>query len=262
VDRVSRKENGFVVSAGGRRLEAENVIVAMANYQRPRIPAFGDDLDPSIVQLHSQAYRNPSQLRAGGALVVGAGNSGADIAVELARTHRTWISGRESGHVPFPIDSALGRFVLLRLVRFVGHHLLTLSTPIGRRMRPRLLSTPAPLVRVKPADLAAAGVERVPRVVGVRDGRPLLADGRTLEVASVIWCTGYHPGFSWIDLPVFGEDGRPRHHRGIVADVPGLYFVGLHYLYAMTSATLIGVGRDAERVVRDVERRSGARRAA
>jgi len=74
----------------------------------------------------------------------------------------------------------------------------------------------------------------------------LLEDGRTLDVANVIWCTGYEPGFSWVDLPVFDVDGDPRHHRGVSTVVPGLYFLGLQFLYSMTSATVNGVGRDAE----------------
>jgi putative flavoprotein involved in K+ transport len=124
------------------------------------------------------------------------------------------------------------------------------DTSIGRRLRPRLVSHGAPLVRVKPRDLSAAGVRRVPRVIGVRDGRPLLADQRVLEVANVIWCTGFGPDFSWIDLPVFGDDPRePRHHRGVVATQPGLYFVGLSFLYAMSSGFLPGVDRDAEHIV-------------
>jgi putative flavoprotein involved in K+ transport len=260
VDNLSKEGDRFVVTTGSLRFESENVVVAMANYQTPRLPAFAPDLDPEIVQLHSHQYRNPSQLQDGGVLIVGVGNSGADIGMEVAQTHPTWMSGKESGHVPWPIESFLGRHFLLRLVRFIGHHVLSVSTPIGRKLRPKLLAGAAPLVRVKPRDLVSAGIERVPRVVGVRNGRPLLADGRTLEVANVIWCTGYHPGFSWIDLPIFGEDGRPMHDRGVVTAVPGMYFVGLHFLYSMTSATLTGVGRDAERVARVIASRSRARR--
>ena len=218
-----------------------------------RTPAFAKDLDPGIVQWHSHDYRNASQLREGGTLVVGVGNSGADIAMEVARTQPTWISGKESGHIPFRIDSWVARFLLVRLVRFVGHHVLTLSTPIGRKFRPKLMSQATPLVRVKPEDLIAAGIERVPRAVGVRNGKPLLADGRELAVKNVIWCTGYEPGFSWIDLPIFGEDGAPLHERGVVTRVPGMYFVGLHFLYSMSSATLLGVGRDAERIAKAVQ---------
>ena len=255
VDRLTKEDDRFVVTSGTLRFEAENVVVAMANYQTPRRPAFAGDLDPGILQLHSHEYRNPAQLQDGRVLIVGVGNSGADIGIEVARTHLTWMSGKESGHIPWPIESFFGRFVLVRLVRFIGHHVLSVSTPIGRRLRPKLLTRAAPLIRVKPEDLAKVGIERVARVVGVRNGQPLLADGRILDVKNVIWCTGYNPGFSWIDLPIFGEDGRPLHERGVVKSVPGMYFVGLHFLYSMTSATVIGVGRDAERVVKVIKSR-------
>jgi len=243
------------VEAGNRRFEAEQVVVAMANYQQPRAPEFAGELDHGIVQLHSQQYRNLSQLQKGGVLVVGAGNSGADIAIEVAKAHPTWMSGKEVGHIPFPIESFVSRYFLVRLVRFFGHHVLSLGTPIGRKVHPKLVAGATPLVRVKPKDLIAAGIERVARVVGVQDGKPLLADNRTLEVANVIWCTGYNPGFSWIDLPVFDEKGRPMHERGIVHRIPGMYFVGLHFLYAMSSATLIGIGRDAAYIANAIKQR-------
>lgn len=252
VDGLSRRGDRFLVTAGERRFEAEQVVVAMANYQVPRVPEFNRALDAGIAQLHSRDYRNPSQLASGGVLVVGVGNSGADIALETARTHATWLAGKEPGHVPFRIEGWVARHFLVRVVRFVGHRVLTRGTPIGRKLAPTLLHRTAPLVRVKPADLTAAGIVRVPRVVGVRDGRPLLADDRTLDVATVIWCTGFHPGFSWIHLPVLGDDGLPRHERGIVVEEPGLYFVGLHYLYAISSDTVNGVGRDAERIARAI----------
>jgi putative flavoprotein involved in K+ transport len=260
VDGLSRRGDRFLVTVGERRYEADQVVVAMANYQVPRLPEFALALDSGIVQLHSRDYRNPSQLASGGVLVVGVGNSGADIALEVARTHPTWLAGKEAGHIPFRIESLVARHLLVRIVRFIGHRVLTLGTPIGRKLAPKLLHRAAPLVRVKPADLTAAGIVRVPRVAGVRDGRPLLTDDRTLDVANVIWCTGFHPGFSWIHLPVLGDDGLPRHERGFVAGEPGLYFVGLHFLYAMTSDTVNGVGRDADRIARAIAVRVGAAR--
>jgi putative flavoprotein involved in K+ transport len=257
VDRLSRNGNRLVVAAGDRRFEADNVVVAMATYQVPRVPRFASELDPDVVQLHTGQYRNPSQLQGGRVLVVGAGNSGAEIALDVASRHRTWLAGKESGHVPFRIEGAAARHIFQPLLfRVIGHRVLTVDTPIGRRLRPRLLAHAAPLVRVRPKDLAAAGIQRVPRVVGVRDGRPLLEDQQVLEVANVIWCTGFRPDSSWIDLPVLGER-EPLHHRGIVATEPGLYFVGLHFLYAMSSGFLPGVGRDAEHVVRAIEARAG-----
>jgi putative flavoprotein involved in K+ transport len=256
VERLSRNGSRFVVEASDRHFEAENVVVAMASHQVPRLPSFAGELDPGIVQLHSAAYRNPSQLREGPVLVVGVGNSGAEIAVEVVKERPTWLAGKESGHVPFRIERAAARFVFLPLMfRVIGHRVLTVRTPIGRKMRPKLLSHGAPLVRVKPKKIAAAGVERVPRVVGVRDGRPLLEDEGVLEAANVIWCTGFRPDFSWIDLPIFGDEDdpiEPTHRRGIVAGEPGLYFVGLFFLYAMSSGFLPGVGRDAEYIVKDI----------
>jgi putative flavoprotein involved in K+ transport len=255
VDKLSRDGNRFIVQAGDARYEAENVVVAMSNHQKPRVPAFAAQLDPKIVQIHSFNYRNPSQLQDGGVLIVGVGNSGADIGVEVARTHRTWLAGKESGAVPFRMESFFGRFILSRLVRFIGHHVLTVSTPIGRRLRPQLRFMAAPLIRVKPQDIVDAGITRVSRVSGVKDGRPMLDDGQVLDVANVIWCTGFSNGFSWIDLPIFGADGEPEYDRGLVPKAAGLYFVGLQFLYAMTSETVSGVSRDARRAVEAIAAR-------
>jgi putative flavoprotein involved in K+ transport len=249
VERLSRRGSGFLVVSAQGRFEADNVIVAMSHYQRPRVPPFAMELDPAIVQLHSSEYRSPAQIRPGGVLVVGAGNSGAEIAIELASSHDTWMAGRDTGHVPFRIDGFAARVLLVRLVlRVLFHRILTVATPIGRAVRPKVLHVGGPLIRVQPADLSSAGVQRTSRVVGVRNGLPVLEDGRVLDVRNVVWCTGFHPGFSWIDLPVFGPDGEPQHDRGVVPSQPGLYFVGLHFLYAFSSTMIHGVGRDAARI--------------
>jgi putative flavoprotein involved in K+ transport len=257
VDRLSRDGARYIVDAGDLRVEADHVVVAMATYQAPRVPEFARALDPGILQLHSGDYRNPGQLRQGDVLVVGAGNSGADIALDVARSHHTWLSGRHPGNVPFAIEGRTARLVLPFLFRIVFHRILTVDTPMGRRARPGLISKGGALIRVKPADLAAAGVERTPRVTGVRDGKPLLADGRVLDISNVIWCTGFHPGLSWIDLPkpVYGADGEPVHDRGIVPDEPGFYFVGLHFLYSFSSTMIHGVARDAERIADVIQAR-------
>jgi len=262
VDGLTRRGEQFVVSAGDRQFLADNVVVAMANYQDPVVPPFARELDPGIVQLHSKDYRGPAQLQPGGVLIVGAGNSGADIAMEVARHHDTCLSGRDTGHVPFRIDGLMARFIMLRLVLGVlFHRLLTVRTPWGRKMRPRVLSHGGPLIRVKPRDLAAAGVERVPRTAGVRDGRPVLDDGRVLHVANVIWCTGFRHGFSWIHLPVIGAK-EPVHDRGVVPGEPGLYFVGLAFLYSFSSIMIHGVGRDADRIAAAIAARERSVRAA
>jgi putative flavoprotein involved in K+ transport len=256
VERLSREDDHFVVTAGNRRFEADNVVVAMSSWQKPRIPAFASELDPSIVQLHVAEYHNPGQLQEGGVLVVGAGNSGAEVANELARTHDVWLSGPDTGNIPFRPESVAARILMPIIGRIIFHRVLTTSTPIGRKARPKMVSTGEPLLRVKPKDLAAAGVERVPRVTGVQHGQPQLEDGRRIGVANVVWCTGFHPGFSWIDLPVFGPQG-PVQHRGIVESEPGLYFLGLKFLYSVSSEQIHGVGRDAGYIADAIAARRG-----
>jgi putative flavoprotein involved in K+ transport len=223
----------------------------MANYQKPRLPELSQQLSPDIVQLHSSEYRNPQQLRPGPVLVAGAGNSGAEIALELLKAgHEVLLSGSSPGEAPVTMNSFWGRLFGVRLLlRFVFHHLLTIRTPIGRKARPKVLKRGTPLIRTRLPDLLAAGAQPVPRVRSVENGQPVLEDGRRLEVANLVWCTGFHPGFSWINLPIFDADGAPDHRGGVVASEPGLYFVGLHFLYSMSSSMIHGVSRDAERIV-------------
>lgn len=260
VDRIHRDGDTYVITAGTHRFEAANVVVASGAHREARVPALARELDPTIIQVHSTEYRNPAQLREGGVLVVGAGNSGADISLEVAPTHATWLSGRIRGHIPFDIDTGFSRHVAFRVVRFFGVHVLTLRTPIGRRAREKAASQGGPLVRVKPKWLDAAGVRRVGKVIAVRDGLPVLEDGQVLGVANVIWCTGFRHDLSWIDLPIFGEDGAPMHDRGVVADEPGLFFVGLPFQFSAASDVLPGVGRDARHVVGHLVARERAAR--
>jgi len=245
VDKLSKQEGRFVVAAGDLSFEAKNVVVATGGYPGPRTPAFARELDPAIRQLHSSEYHRPSQLQEGGVLVVGAGNSGAEIALEVSRSHRTWLSGRHPGNEPTRAGSKVDRLVT-PVIWFVFSHVLTVNTPLGRRVATQVRSHGLPLARVRPADLLAAGVERIhPSTVGARDGQPLLADGRVLDVTNVNWCTGFQPKYGWIALPIFGDDGTPIHERGVVATQPGLYFVGLFFQSAATSSLVGGVGRDA-----------------
>ena len=249
VTSLTREGDRYLVVAGDTRYEADNVVVAMATFQRPQVPDFATDLDPSIVQLHSSEYRNLTQLRPGPVLLVGAGNSGAEIALETARAgHETWVSGRDVGRIPFRFGGVPRALLTRVMLRFVFHRLLTVDTPLGRKVRPKMLHHAAPLIRATPDVMAEAGVKRVARTAGARGGRPILDDGRVLDAANVIWCTGYQPGFSWIELPVFDATGQPRQDRGVVRGEPGLYFVGLNFLYAMSSTMIHGVGRDADHV--------------
>jgi putative flavoprotein involved in K+ transport len=254
VDRVSREGDRYVVASGDRRFEAERVVVASGAYHRPRIPAFAAELDPGLLQLHSREYRDPSQLQPGGVLVVGAANSGAEIALEVSGRHPTWLSGRHPGQEPARPGSRWDR-ILTPMIWSMFSHVLTVRTPMGRRVGRKFRSRGIPLARVRPKDFTAAGIERVPRTAGARDGLPVLDDGRQLEVANVIWCTGFVQDFDWIDLPVFADDGGPVHDRGVVRSEPGLYFIGLFFLYALASSLVGGVGRDAEHIVEHIQKR-------
>ncbi len=260
VQRLTKRAGSFVLETNQGEIRADQVIVAMANYQKGKTPEFATQLDSQIVQMHSIDYRRPSQLRAGPALLVGAGNSAAEIGIELARAGvRTIISGREVGQLPYQLTSFVGRNIMGPIVmKLVFHRLLTTDTRLGRKAKPNGLPHAAPLIRVRSQDLLRAGVERVGRMVGVKNGMPLLDDGRVLEVANVIWSTGFEPGFSWIDLPVFGEHGQPLHERGVSTKAPGLYFLGLNWLYSMSSSMVHGVGRDAEFVASAVSSRRRA----
>ncbi|MGY2003808.1 flavin-containing monooxygenase [Blastococcus sp. SYSU DS1024] len=240
VQAVHRAGAEFVVSTDRGRWRAGNVVIATGAHHRPFVPAFAAHLDKELVQVHAAHYRRPAQLPAGAVLVVGAGNSGAEIALDVAtdpREQRTvHLAGRDVGHIPhlgpwtFQVLQRLGRLGAALARRGLGGH----GDPLGR---------------IRPEQLATAGVQRHPRVTGTCDGMPLLADGRTLAVTAVVWATGFRPDYSWLHLDVLDPDGRLRHRGGVVDDCPGLYAVGLPYQRSITSHLLGGVGADARHVV-------------
>jgi putative flavoprotein involved in K+ transport len=243
------------------------VVVATGVFQHdyPVTPTFAAELAPTIRQLHSADYRSPAQLQEGPVLVVGAAHSGGDIAYEVARAgHRTLLSGRDTGQVPFDIESR-GARVVFPILRFAATRVLTVSTPIGRKAKSKIRTHGGPLLRVKRADLEAAGVERdFERTVDVEDGKPVLADGRVVDVANVIWCTGFRNDYGWMRLPLpLDADGFPEQERGAVTSLPGLYFIGLPFLHSFASMLILGAGRDGGRVAKYIlSRHAGGRRRA
>lgn len=250
--------DGYVITAGDRTFEAAQVVIAAGYFRQPYVPDFAADLDPGIRQLHSSDYRKPSQLANGPVLVVGVSHSGADLAFEVAKTHRTILSGKGHGQLPFSVDSRAGRFAW-PIMKFVVWNVLTLRTPIGRKMAPEIRKGGAPLLRYRRDDLLKAGVAMVEaRTVGVQDGKPVLADGQVLDVANVIWCTGFRPDYSWIHLPILDDDRFPEQDRGVVTSAPGLYFLGLLFQYGFTSMLVVGAGRDAAYVVDRIAARAAA----
>jgi putative flavoprotein involved in K+ transport len=257
VHRLARHGDGFRAELDDGAITCDNVVVATGTFGRtPYVPDVAAELDPAIMQLHSSAYRRPTQLPAGTVLVVGASHSGCDVAYEVAATHPTVLSGRDCGQIPVRLESRQARLVFPVLLR-VFRHVLTRRTPMGRKEMDHVRFHGGPAMRVKAADLAARGVRRFEaRVVGAEGGRPELSDGTVVDAASVVWCTGFRQVFDWIDLPVFDERGWPREYRGVVDEAPGLFFCGLSFQYAFASMILPGVGRDAEYVARQVARRA------
>ncbi|MGB8621636.1 MAG: NAD(P)-binding domain-containing protein [Paracoccaceae bacterium] len=250
VKRLHKPDGRFRVETTGGAYEADRVVVAAASYQKPRVPDFARDLGANVVQMHSHEYRSPAQLPDGPVLLVGAGNSGAEIAMDLVGTHKVYLSGRDVGHVPFNIAGFLGRKLLVRLViRGLFHRILTMRTPMGRKFRNRMHGHGMPLIRTRPGQLRRAGIHRIGKIIGIEDGKAVSKDGAEVSCAAVIWCTGFHSGFDWIDLPVLDEQGTPRHRFGKATDIDDLYFAGLHFQYAVSSTMIAGVGRDARRVV-------------
>jgi putative flavoprotein involved in K+ transport len=244
VTAVEKAEHGYTLGGSMGTLTARHIVVATGANQVARVPSFADALDPSIYQLHSSAYHNPGSLPDGDVLIVGAGASGVEIAIENAARRHVLLAGELTFHIPDAIFRYAGG-----LYWAFAQHVLTIQTPVGRKARGSILKGGGPLIGVSAADLKAAGVERVPRVIGVQNGMPQLQDGRVVSAASVVWATGYQPDFGWIHMDVIGVSGWPVARRGVCANAEGLYFVGLPFQYSLTSGLLGGVGRDAAFVV-------------
>lgn len=238
----------------GDEVTAERVVVTTGAHRIPVVPPFASELDPSIRQFHSLDYRGPEQFADGPVLVVGAANSGTDIALEAARSgHAVTLAGRHPGHVPVDIDTPIGN--LLAGVFISRLRRMTIDSPKGQAMKHAVLAHGVMLVRNKPAALDRAGVVQLGRITGVGADGPVTADGTVVEATTVVWCTGSRPDLGWIDIDgVVGPDGRPVEVRGIASGCPGLAFVGMPFQYSVASATLMGMDRDARFVVDALQR--------
>ncbi len=261
VNELTRDGDTYLVSTKRLLVKAKHVVVAIGAYSNPYVPSFASQLDPSINQFHSIGYRNKSQLQEGAVLVVGAGNSGVEIALDLAPKHPVWLSGRDTGTIP--VSSGDFRYELgVFLFKWIMQ-LLTVDTPPGRWLvqRAREFIGGHPVVGITPEHLLQAGIQRVPRVTGASRGLPVSEDRRVLDVANVIWATGFVRDYRWIKLPIFDAKGDPIHHRGVVQEESGLYFVGLPYQSTLLSGLVAGAGADAKYIVRQIAVRSKSRNA-
>ena len=239
VEKLEQDEVGrFRLALGdGGTLAADQVVVATGPFQEPYVPGVAEKLGAEVFQTHAVGYRRPEDVPPGTAVVVGGGNTGFQIAEELADTHRVVLS-IGSRQKPLP-QRILGRdlFWWLTKARILDRNV---DSRLGRK-----LSTRDTLIGSSPRELERRhGVQLKPRLVDADGSRCRFADGSESEVDAVIWATGYRPDYAWIELPILGEDGRLRHRRG-VTDVPGLYFLGLTWQYTRGSALIGWVADDA-----------------
>lgn len=246
VRRVTVTDGRFELDLDGRTIDAEQVVVATGPFQAPYVPELADRLDPAVRQQHATAYRRPSDVPPGRVLVVGGGNTGFQIAKELAGSHDVVLSVG-SRQTPLP-QRLLGRdlFWWLTTTRLFA---TTVESRLGRKLRGR-----DTLIGSSPRELRRRyGVAVKPRAVDARDRTVRFEDGAEVEVDAVLWATGYRPDHSWIDVPVYDDDGRLRHRRG-VTDVPGLYFLGLTWQWTRGSALIGWVADDAGYIAAEIER--------
>jgi putative flavoprotein involved in K+ transport len=250
---VRRQDDGYVVSLDDRTYVADQVVVATGPFQVPRTPALAEQLDPAVVQLHSSAYRSPGQIPAGPVLVVGGGNTGYQIAAELATTHKVHLS-IGARQTPLP-QRPFGRDIFSYLTT-AGLMKKTRDSRLGRRLRER-----ETLIGSSPRAAQREGVRLHGRAAAADASEIRFENGTSLRVGTVIWATGFTVDHSWIDVPIFDGDGRLEHQRG-VTPVPGLYFLGLPWQHTRGSALLGWVKDDAAYLAAQIEARAGATPAA
>jgi putative flavoprotein involved in K+ transport len=242
---------GYRLATGSGYYEAAQVIVATGAYQQPWTPPAAAGLGPGVTQLHSADYRNPGQIPGDEVLVVGAANSGAQIAAELVATRRVWLSrGASIRRLPrtiagIPIHALGDRLGLIPA---------SLDTWRGRTQRGDLLVGPSLRQLARRHHIELAG-----RLASAHGDTVSFADGRQLQISTVIWATGYRPGYSWIHVPLLDEHGRPRHQRGVTS-YPGLYFLGMHNQYSRGSSLIHWVRHDAEYIASQARARAAASR--
>ncbi|HEX6724127.1 MAG TPA: NAD(P)/FAD-dependent oxidoreductase [Gaiella sp.] len=242
---LGKDGDGFVLDAGKQRIVADQVVVATGPFQIPNTPVLAGGLADELFQTHSADYRRRAEIPEGRALVVGGGNTGFQIAKELAASHEVHLA-IGSRQTPLP-QRLLGRDLFWWLTK-LGLLSKTVESRIGRRARSR-----DTLIGSSPRDVKRHGVHVRPRAVRA-EGRTIgFADGSELAVDAVIWATGYRTDHSWIELPIHGDDGRLRHRRG-VTDVPGLYFLGLTWQHTRGSALLGFVADDAAFIAGEISR--------
>ena len=245
VKKISSANGGFKLDTSEGVFQAGKVVIATGTHPVPKVPDFAKELSSDIFQIHSSGYKNPGMLPEGDVLVVGAGTSGVEIALEVSGYRKTYISGNPTFHIPDNVFRYAGG-----LYWWAVNNILTVSTPVGKKVKKKILKGGGPLINISMEDLEESGVIRLHRMKGVSRGMPVMEDDTTVNVKTVIWCTGFRPDFSWIDLDVQDGSGWPLTRRGISEKQRGLYFMGMPFQYSLASGFIGGVGRDAAHMVR------------
>jgi putative flavoprotein involved in K+ transport len=243
VTSLERSDGGYRAATGSGEYQAAQVIISAGAYQRPRVPPLSEKLGSEVSQLHSADYRNPGQLPGREVLVVGAANSGAQIAEDLAATHRVHLS--QGARIP-----RMPRRLLGKSVHFYGDHLGLIAASLdswrGRTQRGDLLIGTS-MRRLQ----RRHGVHLRPRAAGARERTVSFEDGSELEVGTVIWATGFRSDYSWIHAPVLDAQGAPIHRRGVTGS-PGLFLLGMKNQYSRGSSLIGWVRHDAAFIVEQV----------
>ncbi|WP_026583996.1 flavin-containing monooxygenase [Bacillus sp. J33] len=240
VTNLIKERDEFVLATNYGEYRCKNVIVATGPFQKPNIPEFAKHLSKDVLQLHSSQYKNPAQLSDGPTLVVGGGNSGAQIAVELSRDRDVYLS---VGHSPTFLPQDFGNKSIFWWFDKLGLLKANVHSRIGQLIKNR----PDPIFGYElKTQLRKGRIKQKPKAISAIQDAILFEDHTEDMVKNVIWSTGFISDYSWISIPsLLDEKGLPKHKRG-VTDVDGLYFLGLPWQYRRGSALLQGVGADAE----------------
>lgn len=233
--------------------QASNVVVATGAFGTPWMPECATDAAPSTFQIHVARYKRPSDLPDGPALVVGTGASGVQVAAELSATRKVYLAGPDTPNMP---RRFLGKDLYWWLY-FTGLARMKSGSWLAKRLLPSRHGAGDALVGESLKSIVKRhGLIRRGILTGFKDGKPTFDDGQQADdIRGIIWATGYRNDYSWIRLPIFNENGQPIHHRGVVTEAPGLYFLGLKFLYRAHSSNLGGMAEDAEYLALEIQKR-------
>jgi putative flavoprotein involved in K+ transport len=239
VTALHHADGRYVAELPTGTIHADHVVVATGPFQLPRIPDFASSVASDVYQTHSSGYRRPIDLPPGRVVVVGGGNTGYQIAEELAADHPV-VLAVGSRQPPLP-RRLLGQQIFWWLTTLRMQR-ITIDSRLGRRLRDR-----ETLIGSSPAKAKRRGITLKPRALDASGRAVRFADGTSVEADAIIWATGFESDYSWIQLPIADQQGLPRHRRG-VTDQPGLYFLGLQWQHTRGSA-LLGLGSDDARYI-------------